>query len=145
MYTVYNTPCHVFYRDVIGILFLHINCSIVIVVNKIISMCALLELDLAYFMLIVSHLLAILSRPGPIAMTSFIQASLFGDSFGPSWCCFRSFRTLSIHLSLGLPRGLFPPTFIVVTSFASCVILHLKSIFARHGIPEIVMSDNGLQ
>ena len=25
------------------------------------------------------------------------------------------------------------------------VVRHTKSIFARHGIPEIVMSDNGLQ
>ena len=36
-----------------------------------------------------------------------------------SWCCFKLLRTRSIHLSLGLPRGLFPPTFIVVTCFAT--------------------------
>ena len=40
-------------------------------------------------------------------------------------CCLKSLRTLSIHLSLGLPRGLFPPTFIVVTFFVTCVSSHL--------------------
>ena len=34
-------------------------------------------------------------------------------------CCY-FLCTLSIHLSLGLPQGLFPPTFIVVTSSAPC-------------------------
>ena len=33
----------------------------------------------------------------------------------------RSSLCPSTHLSLGLPRGLFPPTFIVVTLFATCV------------------------
>lgn len=28
---------------------------------------------------------------------------------------------------------------------AEHVIMHMKSIFARHGIPEVVMSDNGPQ
>ena len=52
-------------------------------------------------------------------MTSFLHPSRFCASFGLSWCCLKSFRSLSIHLSLGLPRGgLFPPTFIVVTCFA---------------------------
>ena len=48
----------------------------------------------------------------------FTHASRFSASFGSSWCCLKSLRTLSIHLSLGLPRGIFPPTFIVVTCFA---------------------------
>ena len=48
--------------------------------------------------------------------------------FGSSWCCLISPRTLSIHLSLSLPRGLFPPTFIVVTCFATFV-----SLFSSHG------------
>ena len=34
-------------------------------------------------------------------------------------CCY-FLRTLSTHLSLGLPQGVFPPTFIVVTSSAPC-------------------------
>ena len=42
-------------------------------------------------------------------------------SFGSSSCSFISLRTMSIHLSLGLRRGLFPPTFIVVTCFATFV------------------------
>ena len=45
----------------------------------------------------------------------------FFPSSGSSWWCLKSLRTLSIHLSLGLPRGLFPPTFIVVTCFATFV------------------------
>ena len=43
-------------------------------------------------------------------MTAFIYDVLF--------CSFISLRTLSIHLSLCLPRGL-SPTFIVVTSFVT--------------------------
>ena len=35
---------------------------------------------------------------------------------------------LSIHLSLGLPRGLFPPTFIVVTCFPTFVSSHHMAI-----------------
>ena len=58
---------------------------------------------------------------GSIAMTAFLHASRFCASFGSSWCCFKSLRTLSIHLSLGLPRGLFPPTSIVVTCIATFV------------------------
>ena len=54
-------------------------------------------------------------------MIAFLHASRFCASCGSSWCCLKSLRTLSIHLSLGLPRGLFPPTFIVVTLFATCV------------------------
>ena len=52
---------------------------------------------------------------------AFRHPSQFCVSFGSSWCCFESLRTRSIHLSLGLPRGLFPPTFIVVTCFATFV------------------------
>ena len=59
--------------------------------------------------------------PGSIAMTAFLHDSRFCASSGSSLCCFRSLRTLSTHLSLGLPRGLFPPTFIVVTCFATFV------------------------
>ena len=33
----------------------------------------------------------------------------------------------------------------LVTVASSDVIIHLQSIFARHGIPETVVSDNGLQ
>ena len=57
--------------------------------------------------------------PGSIVMIAFLQASRFCASFGSSWCCLKSLCTLSIHLSLGLPRGLFSPTFIVVTSFTT--------------------------
>ena len=59
--------------------------------------------------------------PGSIAMIAFRHPSLFCVSFGSSWCCLRSLRTRSNHLSLGLPRGLFPPTFIVVTCLATFV------------------------
>ena len=45
----------------------------------------------------------------------------FCASSGSIWRSFTSFRTPSIHLSLSLPRGLFPPTFIVVTSFVTFV------------------------
>ena len=52
-------------------------------------------------------------------MTAFLCASLSYVSFGSSWCCFKALHTLSIHLSLSLPQCLFPPTFIVVTGFAT--------------------------
>ena len=52
-------------------------------------------------------------------MTAFLHAPLLSAKFGSSWCCLRSLRTLSIHLSLGLPRVLFLPTFIVVIYFAT--------------------------
>ena len=48
-------------------------------------------------------------------MTAFLQASMFCSS----WSSFISLRTLSIHLCLGLPRGLFPPTSIFLISFAT--------------------------
>ena len=54
--------------------------------------------------------------PGSIAMTAFIQASQFCAMFRSSWCSF-----MSLHRSLSLPRGIFPPTFIVVTCFATFV------------------------
>ena len=44
---------------------------------------------------------------------------------GLIWFCLISLRTMSIHLSRGLPRGLFPPTLIVVTSFATFLSPHL--------------------
>ena len=54
-------------------------------------------------------------------MIAFFHPSRFCARSGSSWCCLRSLRTLSIHLSLGLPRGLFPPTFIVITCFTTFV------------------------
>ena len=48
-------------------------------------------------------------------MTEFLQASMFCASL----CYFMSLRTLSIHLCLGLPRVLFPPTSIFLISFAT--------------------------
>ena len=79
--------------------------------------------------------------PGSIAMIAFRDPSRFWASFGSSWCCFRSFRTRSIHLSLGLPRGLFPPTFIIVTCFATFVSslhitwpYHKRRFWATHGV-----------
>ena len=67
--------------------------------------------------------------PGSIAMIAFLHPSPFCASFRSSWCCFRSLRTRPIHLSVGLPRGLFPPTFIVVTCFATFECL----LFSSHG------------
>ena len=58
---------------------------------------------------------------GLIVIIAFLHPSRFCARFGWSWCCFNSLRTRSIHLSLGLPRGLFPPTFIVVTCFSTFV------------------------
>lgn len=37
----------------------------------------------------------------------------------------------------------FPGMALLASSSSSCVIIHAKSIFARHGIPHIVVSDNG--
>ena len=62
-----------------------------------------------------AHLCQSYPCPGSIARIAFLHASRFCASFGSSWCCLKSLRTLSIHLSLDLPRGLFHPTFIVVT------------------------------
>ena len=59
--------------------------------------------------------------PGSIAMIAFLHASRFCASSGSSWSCLKSLRTLSNHLSLGLPQGLFPPTFIVVPFVQHCV------------------------
>ena len=59
--------------------------------------------------------------PGSTAMIAFLHPSRFCARFGSSLCCFRSLRTRPTHLSLGLPRGLFQPTFIVVTCFATFV------------------------
>ncbi len=72
-------------------------------------------------LLIFSHLCLSYPCPGSIAMIAFLHASRFCASFGSSWCCLKSLRTQSIHLSLDLPRGLFPLTFIVVTCFATFV------------------------
>ena len=63
--------------------------------------------------------------PVSIAMTDFFRPSRLCASFGSSWYTFVSVRTLSIHLSMGSLRGLFPPTFIVVTSFATFLSSHL--------------------
>ena len=54
-------------------------------------------------------------------LSCYNYASLFCGSCGSRWWSFLSLRTLSIHLSLGLPRGFFPHTFIVITSFATFV------------------------
>ena len=56
-------------------------------------------------------------------MTAFLHSSVFCASFGSSWWSFISLRTLSIHLSLGLPRGLFPPTFIVVNFLCNILVV----------------------
>ena len=72
-------------------------------------------------MLTVAHRCRSYPCPGSIAMIVFFHPSRFCASSGSSWCCLKSLRTLSIHLSMGLPRGLFPPTFIVVTLFATFV------------------------
>ena len=68
-----------------------------------------------------AHLCRSYPCPGSIAMTVFLHASLSCASLGSSWWCLKSLCTRSIHLSLGLPRGLFPPTVIVVTCFATFV------------------------
>ena len=75
-------------------------------------------------MLTVAHSCRYYACPGSIAMIVFFHPSRFCAKSGSSWCCLRSLRILSIHLSPGLPRGLFPefpPTFIVVTCFATFV------------------------
>ena len=59
--------------------------------------------------------------PGSIAMIAFRHPPRFCARSGSSWWCLKSLRTLSIHLSLGRPRGIFPPTIIVVTCFATFV------------------------
>ena len=82
---------------------------------------AIVRPHLEYCMRTFAYLCRSYPCPGSIAMIAFRHPSRFWASFGSSWCCFRSLRTRSIHLSLGLPRGLFPPTFIVVTCFATFV------------------------
>ena len=79
------------------------------------------HLCLPHLPLLLCLVLASYPCPGSIAMTAFHRVSLFCASFGSTWCCFKSIRTLSIHLSPGLPGGIFPPTFIVVTCFATFV------------------------
>ena len=37
----------------------------------------------------------------------------------------------------------YPEIALLFSMSATCVIKHMKSIFARHGIPQIVYSDNG--
>ena len=74
-----------------------------------------------------AHLCRSYPCPWSIAMTAFLHASRFCASSGSSWCCLRSLRTLSIHLSLGRPRGIFPPTFIV-TCFATFVSSHIITL-----------------
>ena len=68
-----------------------------------------------------AHLCRSYPYPGSIAMITFFHASRLCARSGSSVCCFRSLCNRSIHLSLGLPRGLFPPTFIVVTCLATFV------------------------
>ena len=64
--------------------------------------------------------------PGSIAIIAFRHPSWFWASFGSSSCCFRSLRTRSIHLSLGLPRGL-PPSSLLH------VLLRSFRLFSSHG------------
>ena len=64
--------------------------------------------------------------PGSIAMIAFRHPSRFWASFGSSSCCFRSLRTRSIHLSLGLPRDL-PPSSLLH------VLLRSFRLFSSHG------------
>ena len=45
-------------------------------------------------------------------MIAFFNSSIFCESFGSTWCSFRSLRGLSMHLELGL-IGFFLPIFIV--------------------------------
>ena len=73
------------------------------------------------YMLTFAHLCRSYPCPGSIAMIAFFHASRLCARSGSSLCCFRSLCTRCIHLSLGLPRGLFPPTFIVVTCLATFV------------------------
>ena len=73
------------------------------------------------FMLTFAHLCRSYPCTGSIAMTAFFHASLFCASFGSSWCWLKSLCRLSIHLCMGLPGGIFPPTVIVVTCFATFV------------------------
>ena len=68
-----------------------------------------------------AHLCRSYPCPGSIAMIAFFHACRLYARSWSSLCCFRSLCTRSIHLSLGLPRGLFPPTFIVVTCCATFV------------------------
>ena len=64
-------------------------------------------------------------------MTAFLHASLWCASFGSSWCSFIiTLCTLSILLSLGLPRGLSPPTFVI--SFAT-ILSSLLIAWPSHG------------
>ena len=72
-------------------------------------------------LLTLAHLCRSYPCPGSIAMIAFLHADRSCASLGSSWWCLKSLCTRSIHLSLGLPRGLFPPTVIVVTCFATFV------------------------
>ena len=75
-----------------------------------------------------AHLCRAYPFPGSIAMTAFLHAYLFRASFGSSWCSFISLRNLSIHLILGLPRGLFlPSSSVLLTLQHSCL------LFSLHG------------
>ena len=84
----------------------------------------------------VAHCVCATSYPFPrsIDMTEFLHATRFCASFRLSWCCFKSLRTLSIHLSLGLPRGLFPPTS-----------LHTLSIHLSLGLPQGLFPPTSLR
>jgi len=39
----------------------------------------------------------------------------------------------------------YPEMALLSNTSAACVTTHIKSIFARHDIPQVVYSDNGLQ
>ena len=68
-------------------------------------------------------------------------------SFGSIWCSFIPLRTLSIHLSLGLPRGLFPrcyflSIFLILRFWVTYVVIGLT--IASLG-PELFISDSVFQ
>ena len=65
------------------------------------------------------------SHAGSIAKTAFLQTSMFcAASFGSSWCSFISLRSLSIHLSRGLPLG---------PSSSFLPLQHSCRLFSLHG------------
>ena len=65
---------------------------------------------------------ACVSRAVAVEMPTFAELVFFHNYH----ICL--YRILSIHLSLGLPRGIFPPTFIVVISFATLLSSLLQDV-----------------
>ena len=82
-----------------------------------------------------AHLCRSFSCPGSIAMIAFLHPSLSCASFGSTWCCFRSLLTQSIHLSMGLPRGIFlPPLSMLLALQRSCLLFSLHGHTTK-GVP----------